>query len=157
MSYRNTASFGKRQEFIAISELLKRGFDVYLTLVDDQGIDCVIKINENLYLDIQIKTRSKIAKNSNHFGPYDINPWENYFYILYMEETNNYFVLPTYILIDIFRDNKSGKNIGKFSLKIPKTNKSSKHEILEKYKNENGFNILSEIKDSGKIKKIIDK
>jgi hypothetical protein len=44
MSYRDTASFGKRQEFIVIAELLRRGFDVYLTLVDDQGISSVITI-----------------------------------------------------------------------------------------------------------------
>lgn len=37
MPFRNTASFGKRREFIAMAELLKRGFDVYATLVDDQG------------------------------------------------------------------------------------------------------------------------
>ena len=35
-SFRSSASFGKRQEFVAIAELLRRGFDVYLTLVDDQ-------------------------------------------------------------------------------------------------------------------------
>ncbi len=27
MEYRDTASFGKRQEFIAIAELLRQGFD----------------------------------------------------------------------------------------------------------------------------------
>jgi hypothetical protein len=27
MSYRDTASFGKRQEYIVVAELLKRGFD----------------------------------------------------------------------------------------------------------------------------------
>lgn len=42
-SYRSTASFGKRQEYVVIAELLRRGFDVYQTLVDDQGIDCVIR------------------------------------------------------------------------------------------------------------------
>ena len=58
MNYRDTASFGKRQEFVVIAELLKHGFDVYLTLVDDQGIDCVVRLNETKYLDIQIKARS---------------------------------------------------------------------------------------------------
>jgi len=43
MAYRDSASFGKRQEFVAIAELLRRGFDVYLTLVDDQQIDCVVR------------------------------------------------------------------------------------------------------------------
>ena len=45
MSYRDTASFGKRQEYSVIAELLKRGFDVYMTLVDDQGIDCVVRLD----------------------------------------------------------------------------------------------------------------
>lgn len=43
MKHRSTASFGKRQEYIAVAELLRRGFDVYMTLVDDQQIDCVVR------------------------------------------------------------------------------------------------------------------
>ena len=62
MKYRDTASFGKRQEYSVVAELLKRGFDVYMTLVDDQGIDCIIRLNSGRYLDIQIKARSKEVK-----------------------------------------------------------------------------------------------
>ena len=73
MSFRNSASFGKRQEFAAIAKLLSLGFDVYETMVDDQGIDCVIRIprdNDLRYLDIQIKARSKNVnpKNAGLFG-----------------------------------------------------------------------------------------
>ena len=56
--FRNTASFGKRQEYIAIAELLKRGHDVYMTLVDDQQIDCIIRRGDHDYIDLQIKARS---------------------------------------------------------------------------------------------------
>ena len=38
MVFRDRASFGKRQEYVAIAELLKREYDVYMTLVDDRGI-----------------------------------------------------------------------------------------------------------------------
>lgn len=41
--FRSSASFGKRQEFGAIAELLRRGYDVYVTLVDDQQIDGVVR------------------------------------------------------------------------------------------------------------------
>jgi len=58
MRFRDSASFGKRQEYTVIAELLRRGFDVYATLVDDQGIDCIIRLNEKKYIDIQIKARS---------------------------------------------------------------------------------------------------
>jgi len=43
MNHRSTASFGKRQEYIAVAELLRRNYDVYMTLVDDQQIDCIVR------------------------------------------------------------------------------------------------------------------
>ncbi|WP_157210500.1 hypothetical protein [Turneriella parva] len=49
MNYRDTASYGKRQEYMAVAELLRRGFDVYMTLVDDQGIDCIVRLNCNSF------------------------------------------------------------------------------------------------------------
>jgi predicted helicase len=58
-------TFGKRQEFVAIARLLLEGCDVYMTLVDDRGIDCVIRKNEKDYLDIQIKARSVHCKPEN--------------------------------------------------------------------------------------------
>lgn len=54
MPYRDRASFGKRQEYLVVAELLRRGFDVYMTLVDDQSIDCVLRLDDKRYLDIQI-------------------------------------------------------------------------------------------------------
>jgi hypothetical protein len=43
MNHRSTASFGKRQEYIAVGELLRRGFDIYLTLVTHQQIDYMLR------------------------------------------------------------------------------------------------------------------
>lgn len=67
-SFRSTASLGKRQEYVVIGELLRLGLDVYQTLVDDQGIDCVIRQEKNgdlRYLDVQIKARSKDCNPQN--------------------------------------------------------------------------------------------
>lgn len=74
MRYRDSASFGKRQEYVVVAELLKRGFDVYMTLVDDQGIDCIIRKDEHTYIDIQIKARSKTAQQWNFFAAMTIEP-----------------------------------------------------------------------------------
>ena len=41
-SNRSTDSFGQRQEYITVAELLRRNYDVYITLVDDQQIDCIL-------------------------------------------------------------------------------------------------------------------
>jgi hypothetical protein len=73
-AYRDTASFGRRHEYIAAAELLKRGFDIYMTLVDDQGIDCIIRLDENRYIDVQIKARSRTAKYGNFFAAMQFKP-----------------------------------------------------------------------------------
>lgn len=93
-TYRNSASFGKRQEYVAIAELLRRGFDVYQTLVDDQGIDCIIRQDaqgEPCYIDIQIKARSKDCNpgNAGRFAAMEItSPRPNYFFIFYSEQVD---------------------------------------------------------------------
>ena len=97
MSHRSTASFGKRQEYIAVAELLRRGFDVYMTLVDDQQIDCVIRQERNdglRYLDIQIKARSKDAKQAATFAALTVRqPRPNFWFIFYSEAAETYLSL----------------------------------------------------------------
>ena len=120
MVFRNAASFGKRQEYIAVAELLRRHFDVYMTLVDDQQIDCVIrqeKEGQLRYLDIQIKARSNECKPDygGTFAAMEIrNPRENFFFIFYSEQTNTYWVMPSLQLIKEAHQNKEGKNKGKY-------------------------------------------
>ena len=119
MSYRDSASFGKRQEFIAIAELLRRGFDVYPTLVDDQQIDCVVRLDGELpsYLDIQIKARSRTAKQAATFSAMDIRkPRRNFIFIFYSEAASCYWIMPSLDVVEMANQNKSGKNAGKFSL-----------------------------------------
>jgi hypothetical protein len=48
---------GKFAEYLVKMELTSYGLDVYTTEVDDKGIDCIIRLNENKYIDIQIKSR----------------------------------------------------------------------------------------------------
>ena len=142
MSYRNTASFGKRQEFVVIAELLKREFDVYLTLVDDQGIDCVVRLNENKYLDIQIKARSKSAKHGHTFAAMTFIPRSNLFFIFYTEKDNTFWTIPSKDLAPFCKPNKSGKNEGKRTFILPKKDTGEKAERFDRYKNEKGFKLL---------------
>ncbi len=142
MKYRDTASFGKRQEYSVIAELLKRRFDVYMTLVDDQGIDCVIRINNKRYLDIQIKARSKGAKNWNFFPQLYFKPRGNFYFIFYTEKDNNFWIIPSKDIKKLGNKMKSGKNIGTISLSLPKTKKGTKTEKFKKYKNKDGFKLL---------------
>ena len=113
MKYRDTASFGKRQEYSVITELLKRGFDVYMTLVDDQGIDCVLRVDDKKYLDVQIKARSKEAKQWNFFAAMSFDVRDNFYFIFYTEKNNNLWVIPSKDVKELGIENKSGKNVGK--------------------------------------------
>ena len=128
MNHRSTASFGKRQEYIAVAELLCRGFDVYMTLVDDQQIDCIIRQEKGgrlRYLDIQIKARSKDAKQGTTFAALTVrNPRSDFWYIFYSERANLYWVMPSLDLVRLANVNKGGINKGKFTIKLASETKT---------------------------------
>jgi hypothetical protein len=151
MRYRDSASYGKRQEYRAIAELLRRGFDVYLTLVDDQGIDCVIRINESRYLDVQIKARSTAAKEKDWgYFPRLFVPSgrTNLFYILYSEGVNAYWVFSSEDIISLEKQpgsnvtkNKNGKNAGRYAIRTCGKNKHGVYafERFNEFRDDQGF------------------
>lgn len=126
--YRNRVSFGKRQEFIAIAELLRRGYDVYIPLVDDQQIDCVIRCRDGEYVELQIKSRSKdiAKKNAGLFSAMQIpNPRENYFFLFYSEHISKYWIFPSNELVEQASRNEKGKNKGKYNINLTSFSKKS--------------------------------
>lgn len=149
MKHRTTASFGKRQEYIAVAELLRRGFDVYMTLVDDQQIDCVVrqeKGNQLRYLDIQIKARSEVAKHPGTFAALTIrNPRPDFWFIFYSESVDTYWVMSATEVLKHANVNKGGvtkdgKNKGKLTLNFVN---SKNHHPRPKFKPwENAFHLL---------------
>lgn len=148
-SYRSTASFGKRQEYRVIAELLRLNFDVYQTLVDDQGIDCIIRQEKNgvpYYLDIQIKARSKDCnpRNAGRFAAFEIqNPRSNYFFIFYSEQADAFWVVPSLELVKLARQHKTGQNAGKYSINfclIRKNGKVTPRPKFDAYKDK--FDLL---------------
>tara|TARA_B100000315_G_C14447797_1_gene527663 strand:+ start:488 stop:946 length:459 start_codon:yes stop_codon:yes gene_type:complete len=144
-NFRSSASYGKRQEFFAIAKLLKRGNDVYLTLVDDQGIDCVIKVSDKTYYDVQIKARSKdtIDGDVARFAAMIIkNPRPNYIFIFYAERLDKYWVVPSLELVEMASRNKKGKNIGKYHICFSGF-RNKKPYAMEKYmKYEDNFKVF---------------
>jgi len=131
--FRSSASFGKRQEYIAVAELLRRNFDVYMTLVDDQQIDCVVRLERGAvvrYLDIQIKARSKDAKHAGTFAAMTVrNPRPGFWFIFYSEIMETYWVMPSLDLVKHANANKggvgaTGKNKGKLTIKLANKTKA---------------------------------
>lgn len=154
MSYRSKASYGKRQEYAAISKLLNLGYDVYLTLVDDQAIDCIIRINKDRYIDVQIKARSKECqlKNRGYFPQLRIvEPRDNYFFIFYSElegKDGYYWIIPS-TDIEAFSkqpgsniNRKKGKGLeNEYSARVAGS-KYNPFERFEKYRDNKGFKLL---------------
>ena len=65
ISFRHSAGFGKRMEYNLVGQMLMEGLDVYLPLVDDHGVDCVIKKEAGTFIEVQIKARSNEVKEGN--------------------------------------------------------------------------------------------
>lgn len=120
MSFRNSASFGKRIEYWVIGLLLKDGFDVFVPLVDDDGVDAIIRGQNGQKFDLQIKARSdSVAFGSSAlFGVGQSHPDERsgFFFVFYSERLDQMWLMSSADFIDHCVTTSSGKNVGHRSL-----------------------------------------
>lgn len=97
---KETQRTGKEGELRVIGELLKRGFDVYLPLIDIHGIDCIIR-TDIWHKDIQIKTRENFATQLL----FDVKTFivrDNFFIICYnIKEPDIFWIIPS----KVFKEN----------------------------------------------------
>ena len=56
--FRHSAGFGKRMEYWIAGLMLKEGIDAYMPLIDDNGIDAVVRRPNGTFVEVQIKARS---------------------------------------------------------------------------------------------------
>ena len=72
---------GKRAEFLVFSELLRRGADLYIPVID-MGIDAIVRREDGTYLEIQVKSTEK-EDQAGYFNVYDINehPEDKFFVV----------------------------------------------------------------------------
>ena len=117
--FRHSAGFGKRIEYWIIGLLLKEGYDVFVPLVDDHGIDAIIRGSHGKIIDLQIKARSNEVKEGNSalFAAME-HPEvrENYYCLFYSERMDTMWLMSSRDYIEHAVQNKSGKNIGKRSI-----------------------------------------
>ena len=74
-----TQQKGKRAEFLVFGELLRRGADLYLPVVDT-GIDAISRLKTGTYLEIQVKSTE--AENlAGYFNVDDLEPKPNLFIV----------------------------------------------------------------------------
>ena len=53
ISFRHSAGFGKRMEYNIVGKMLMEGLDCYMPLVDDHGVDCVVKKKDGTIVEIE--------------------------------------------------------------------------------------------------------
>jgi len=154
LSFRNTASFGKRIEYYIVGLMLKDGLDVYMPLVDDDAIDAVVKKPDGSFVEIQIKARSKdvIFGDAALFAALTHEYRPNYWFVFYSERMNKTWILSSKEFINESNQNKKGKNVGKRSIWF--NGKNTKEQIehvkpqFEKYLVTNFNRIIQENPDA---------
>ena len=117
-SFRHSAAFGKRMEYYLIGLMLKEGLDVYVPMVDDDGIDVVVKRPGGEFVEVQIKARSKEVKfgDAALFAAMMTKPRENYWYLFFSERMDVMWLLSSAEFEEECVVNKTGKNVGKKSI-----------------------------------------
>ena len=115
-TFRNKAGFGRRMEYWIIGRMLKEGLDVYVPLVDDFGIDAIIRKKDNTFIEVQIKARSAdvIPGDAGLFAAIvhpQIRP--SYYFVFYSERMESMWIMSSEEFVKLAVTNKTGKNIGK--------------------------------------------
>lgn len=147
-TFRHNAGFGKRMEYFVISKMLEQGLDVYIPLVDDFGIDAVVRKKDGSFVELQIKARSNdvLFGDAALFAAITHEPRDNYYFVFYSQRMNKTWILSSTDFIKEAFQNKKGKNIGKrgiwFNGKNVKNKTEHPHPRFDKYLQEN-FNIFN--------------
>ncbi len=117
-SFRSLAGFGKRMEYYFIGQMLREGLDCYVPLVDDHGVDCIVKKSDGTFIEIQIKARSKDVKQGDAalFAAIEHTERANYYFVFYSERLDCMWILSSEEFLQECVTNKSGKNVGKHSI-----------------------------------------
>ncbi|MCR9531717.1 restriction endonuclease [Vibrio alginolyticus] len=156
VSFRHSAGFGKRMEYWIAGLMLKEGIDVYMPLIDDNGIDAVIRKPDGTFIEVQIKARSKDVSMGDAalFAAITHEPRDNYYFVFYSERLEQFWIMSSEDFIKESNQNKTGKNVGKRSIWFNGKRKDKEtgvysehcHAKFDQYKVAN-FSKLVEIKE----------
>ncbi|MEQ8282287.1 MAG: hypothetical protein RIC04_07980 [Parvibaculum sp.] len=137
--FRHSAGFGRRIEYWIIGRMLKDGLDVYVPLVDDDGIDAIVRKNDGTIIEFQIKARSNTVKlgSAGLFAAIQhetVRP--NYYFVLYSERMDKTWVISSAEFIRLTKPNKNGKNAGKRTVWLNGTKLDKNINQRKEYPNE---------------------
>lgn len=113
--FKHSAGFGKRIEYNIIGKMLMEGLECYVPLVDDHGVDCIVKKQDGTFIEIQIKARSNEVKDGDAalFAGITHELRENFYFVFYSERLDTMWILSSEEFLKECSTNKAGKNTGK--------------------------------------------
>jgi hypothetical protein len=105
-------------EYYVIGQMLKEGLDVYIPLIDDFGIDAVVRKRDGTFVEVQIKARSSdiVDGDAALFAAITHEPRANYYFIFYSARLETTWILSSEEFLRESSLNNSGKNKGKRSI-----------------------------------------
>ena len=135
LSFRDSASFGKRMEYELIGKMLMEKLDVYVPLVDDHGVDCVIKKEDGTFIEIQIKARSEDVADGDAalFSAITHDYRENFYFVFYSRRLEMMWIMSSEEFLNECVTNKKGKNAGKRSIWFNGNRKDKETGIKKEY------------------------
>ena len=112
VSFRHTAGCGERIEYNLIGKMLMEGLDVYVPLVDDHGVDCVIKKEDGSFIEVQIKARSNEVTDGDAalFAAIVHERRPNFYFVFYSERLELMWIMSSDEFLKECTTNKNGKN-----------------------------------------------
>ena len=118
LSFRHSAGFGKRMEYYLVGQMLMEGLDVYLPLVDDHGVDCIIKKPDGMFIEVQIKARSnKVTPgDAGLFAAITHECTPNFYFVFFSERLDSMWIMSSEEFLQECVTNKTGKNAGSHSI-----------------------------------------
>lgn len=118
IAFRHSAGFGKRMEYKLIGDMLMEGLDCYIPLVDDHGVDCVIKKSDGTFIEIQIKAHSnQVAPGYGAlFAAITHSYQENSYFVFYSERLQKMWIMSSPEFLKECATNRTGKNKGKYRI-----------------------------------------
>lgn len=75
----STQQKGKQGEFVVFGELIKRGFDLYLPVIDT-GIDAIVRLEDGSCREIQVKS-TQAENQAGYFNVYGLEPRNSLFIV----------------------------------------------------------------------------
>ncbi len=129
-TFRHNAGFGKRMEYFVISRMLEQGLDVYIPLIDDFGIDAVVRKKDGSFVELQIKARSKdvLFGDAALFAAITHEQRDNYYFVFYSHRMDKTWILSSQEFVENAVQNKTGNNKGKRSIWFNGKNTKNKTE-----------------------------